>query len=385
MSAQTSFTTRICKKTLLFTFFFFLSFVSCTRQQIQNCPELDGLSYSHSLETKYATAFHADFYDDSVILLTILETDRYLLVPQNHLVPENLPSDIKLINYPVQNVYLAATSALSLFVRLDSLGSIKFSSIQKKDWYIDEAVQAMENNRIHYAGKYSAPDFELLLDKKCPLALESTMIYHTPAILEKLESLGITVFIDKSSYEENPLGRLEWIKVYGLLTGKLSEAEHFFDAQTSRENLSFSGMTRESIPKIVAFFYVTPSGMVVIRGTDDYIVKMIEMAGGVYAFSSTKKSKKPSIQISMEQFYAEACKADILIYNSSIDNTIRSKQDLIKKNPLFAQFKAVQDDEIWATGSYIYQATDKIGEVILDLQKIIEGQGGEVKFLRHAD
>ena len=37
---------------------------------------------------------------------------------------------------------------------------------------------------------------------------------------EMIEDLGIPVLVDRSSYESNPLGRMEWLKLYGLLLGK---------------------------------------------------------------------------------------------------------------------------------------------------------------------
>lgn len=125
--------------------------------------------------------------------------------------------------------------------------------------------------------------------------------------------------------------------------------------------------------------------MVVIRGSEDYIVKMIEMAGGEYAFKNTRKSSSPSVTISMEQFYAQCASSDILIYNSSIDNTLHSKADLLSKSPLFADFKAVQNDEIWMTGKYLYQATDRIGDMILDLRAIITGQTEQMSFLERVE
>ena len=75
-----------------------------------------------------------------------------------------------------------------------------------------------------YAGKYRMPDYELILSKGCDLAIENTMIFHDPEVKEKLEELGIPVIVETSSYESDPLGRLEWIKLYGALFGKEKEA-----------------------------------------------------------------------------------------------------------------------------------------------------------------
>ena len=433
-------------------FFFILLvapiFLSCTKSSPQALPaqsdgrlEIEGLSFEKTIPLKYAKEFRIDVYnmnadktdftdafggvtgavapvegvvenaegvwsegetspssEKKFFLLTISETDRYLVVPQNFFAPEhdsipknsavlqNLPSDIKIIRQNPENVYLAASSVMSLWVRLSALENIKFSAIQKKDYYIGETVRAMDEEKILYAGKYNAPDFELLLNGKCSLAIESMMISHSPQIKEKLESLGIPVFVDRSSYEEHPLGRMEWIVLYGVLLGKAREAETFFNAQVQKIDSLLSEKTAaQKSPKKVAFFYITPNGLVVIRGSGDYIAKMIEMAGGAYAFPSTRKSDSPSVTISMEQFYAQCANADILIYNASIDNSVRTKRDLLQKSPLLKEFTAVQNGSVWVTGKYVYQATDRIGDMILDLNAIITERGENLSFLQKVD
>ena len=57
------------------------------------------------------------------------------------------------------------------------------------------------------------------VEQNCGLAIENTMISHTPEVKEQLEKFGIHVLVDYSSYEPEPLGRTEWVKLYGLLTG----------------------------------------------------------------------------------------------------------------------------------------------------------------------
>ena len=61
------------------------------------------------------------------------------------------------------------------------------------------------------------------------------MILHTPKVQEMIEDLDIPVFIDRSSYETHPLGRTEWIKLYGAMMDKEEEAYSFL---TSRQKLS---------------------------------------------------------------------------------------------------------------------------------------------------
>ena len=50
-----------------------------------------------------------------------------------------------------------------------------------------------------------------------------------------LENLGVPVLVERSSYEADPLGRMEWIKLYGILTGKEELAKSLFSKEM--ENL----------------------------------------------------------------------------------------------------------------------------------------------------
>ena len=87
-----------------------------------------------------------------------------------------------------------------------------------------------------------------------------------------------------------------------------------------------------------------------------------------------------SLNISMENFYAEACEADYLIYNAAIDQPLSSVSDLISRNPLFASFKAVQNGHVYCAQRRMYQATDTVSDFILDVRHMFEGSE-EMTFL----
>lgn len=199
------------------------------------------------------------------------------------------------------------------------------TSLKESGWTIENAAARMKEGKIVYAGKYSEPDYEMILEKGCQLAIESTMIYHTPDVKEMLEELGISVLVDRSSYESNPLGRTEWIKLYGVLTGKEAEADAFFEKQ--QETVAdFDDY--ESTGKKVAFFYLTTDGKVVVRSTNDYVPSMIKMAGGDYAFEGvTDEDGKTSVSMTMESFYEKARMLTILSTMPAL--TLRSRRSPI--------------------------------------------------------
>jgi iron complex transport system substrate-binding protein len=325
------------------------------------------------LDVKYATQFTADILEGGYALITIAGTERYLPVPEGLETPDGVDGDIAVLRQPIDNIYLAATSAMCLFDALDALGSITMSGTKSGGWYIENARAAMENGEILYAGKYSSPDYEMLTAKRCGLAIESTMILHAPDVKDKLEDLGVPVLVERSSYEPHPLGRTEWIKLYGLLLGREAMAAELFDAQAA----FLDGVSAEETGKTVAFFYISSSGNAVVRRDGDYVTKMIGLAGGRYAFSGTGGAggdgATGSVNLSMETFYSEARDADIIIYNSSIDGVVHTVGELMQKSHLLGDFKAVKNGEVWCTGKNLFQETTEFGLMISELNRIFTG------------
>ncbi|MDO4175798.1 MAG: ABC transporter substrate-binding protein, partial [Eubacteriales bacterium] len=183
---------------------------------------------------QYADQFQVDYYEGGYALITINDTDQFLLVPDGKTAPDGLDTGITVLQQPIDNIYLAASSAMDLFCGLDALDHVRMTSTKQTDWSLPEVQQAMEDGEILYAGKYNTPDYEQVLSEHCGIAIESTMIYHNPETKEQLENLGIPVLVERSSYESHPLGRMEWIKLYGLLLGKTEEAERYFDQKISQ-------------------------------------------------------------------------------------------------------------------------------------------------------
>jgi len=332
--------------------------------------EPEGVYKTGSMELEYATQFAVDYYSDGSRLVTIGE-DKFLVLPEG--VEPGVETDAVIIRRPLSKLYVAASAAVDLFICLDSLDVIRFTSTTSSNWALPEMVDALDKGTILYAGKYSAPDFELLLEEKCPLAVENTMIFHSPAIKEQLETLEIPVIVEMSSYETHPLGRVEWIKFYGVLLGLEEEAEAFFKAQTDQlaEIRPLEGET-----KTVAFFHINSVGAAVVRKPGDYVSKMIQMAGGSYVPAELlieEENALSTMNLQMEAFYYGAKDADILIYNSTIDGSLDTIEQLLGKSSLLADFKAVQNGDVWCTEQSMFQQSSASAGMIMDLNAIITG------------
>ncbi len=302
--------------------------------------------------------------------------------PELEALSEALPDDVTVLTVPVKNIYLAASAAMDMMRELAALEDIRLSATNEDGWYIDEAKAAMRSGKILYAGKYSTPDYERILSEHCELAVENTMIGHTPEVREKLESVGVPVVVDYSSHETDPLGRMEWILFYGALTGKDEKAKEAFEAQKAAMEFAGSG---EKTGKTVAFFYIMTNGAVNVRKPSDYIPRLIEQAGGTYIFGVSEDSNKSSsMSMQMEEFYAAAKDADYLIYNSAVGGTIETVEELLEKSGLLSDFKAVKEGNVWCTAENLYQKSMALGDFASDIHVMLTEEDpdpAETKYL----
>lgn len=335
----------------------------------------DSLTVESGLDLQYADQFTVDYYTGGYALIHIADGSDYLVVPENKPVPDGLADTTVVLTQPLDHIYLVATSAMDLFCALDGIDSIRLSGTDESGWYIDEAKAAMQNGAMLYAGKYSAPDYELIYAEQCDLAVESTMIYHSPEVKEQLERLGVPVLVERSSYESSPLGRMEWLKLYGVLLNREEAAEDIY--RQALDSLR-PVMEQENTGKTVAFFYINSNGSANVRKSGDYVAKMIEMAGGTYIFSDLGNDNALStMNMQMEMFYTGAKNADVIIYNSTIDGELHSIDELLAKSPLLADFKAVRNGDVWCTGQNLFQSTMGLGDMILDIHAVLTEEAPE--------
>lgn len=324
--------------------------------------------------------------------------------------------ELTVLQQPLTTTYVAASAVMAPLCDLGAVRQIRFSGLREEGWYVDEARVAMKEGTMLFAGKYSEPDYETLLREGCDLALESTMIYRAPEVTEKLNALGIPVYIDYSSYEPHVLGRLEWVRVYGALFGHEERAQQWYASESDRiraiqkdaeksieksetiiskdsKNKSSAtqvssgsagtDMTADQRPTVV-YFYVNASGQIQVRQPNDYIPELLELAGARYLapdMSRLSGSRKSNVTVSLEDFYSSCRDADYLIYSATLDRPLSSIQELLGKNALFADFKAVQESHVYTTDKDFYQLSDRMADFAEDVSRMLQGQG-DMHFLK---
>ena len=158
----------------------------------------------------YAEGFHIDLYEGGYRMITAGSGtgEQYLVVPEGKSVPEDLDSAVKVLQQPIENVYIASTGMVSLLDAIGALDAVKLVGSEVSGWYIDGVVERMEDGRIEFGGKYSEPDYEQMTAKGIQLHVDTTMVNNNPEVLEKFDELGIPNFVETSSAEGHPLARV---------------------------------------------------------------------------------------------------------------------------------------------------------------------------------
>ena len=110
---------------------------------------------------------------------------------------------------------------------------------------------------------------------------------------------------------------------------------------------------------------------------------MIDIAGGEYVFDylDDDSSAKTTVNMQIEEFYKAAKDADILIYNSSIDTSVNSLDDLYAKCDLLKDFKAVKEGNVWCTSQDMYQQSLSTAFMIEDFNKVFNDKDEGLNYL----
>ena len=328
-----------------------------------------------TMQLDYAKNFSIDFYKGGYRMITAGTGGfKYLVVPENMSVPQDLDENVKVLQQPINSVYIASSGMASLISAIGALDRVKLVATEQNEWYIDDIAQAMANGEIAYSGNYKEPDYELMTANGIQLYVDTTMIDGYPEVLEKFEELGIPSLVEDSSRESHPLGRVEWVKIFGVLFGMEDEAEQYFEEQ---KELVAQASTDAKGDVTVAMGYITSNGKCHARNGGDYLAQMIELAGGTYNLADMNPNKGGNSNMTFEEWYAINKDADYLFYLNYIP-IFSTIEEMIEYNPLFADFKCVQNGNVWITSEDFTQSTAAVASIISDMSEIISSGDGNV-------
>ncbi len=337
------------------------------------------LVYDHSMELQYAKLFSVDYYKGGYKLITITNRDedtaivskqsKLLLVPDGMSTPSGIDSDTVVLKAPVTNMLVSSTPVTSLMNASNCLDNISQVTFNKESWYIDAVKKAFDDGKLTYVGTYKAPDYESIIAGDPTLAIFSTMLTGVPDVAAKLKELGVNYILDQSTYEDHPLGRVEWAKLYAALCNEEEAATDMYNTQAAYVDTISKA---EKTGKSVAVFYITSTGKLYARNAGDYLAQMVNIAGGDYIFSDLNPDKTGTQEMGIESFYEKAKNADYVIYIWNLGGKPATLSDFTSYNSILSDLKAVKEGNVWCTTPDFFQIADTIGSMINDINLMLK-------------
>ncbi len=326
------------------------------------------LEYDYDVQFTYAKNVSVQVYKGGYKMIKITDNNPVLVVPEGMAVPSSIDSDVMVLQQPVSKLLVSSTPTVSLLNSIGCLDAVSLVTIEQSGWYIDSVKEKMAAGSIKYVGTDMEPDYELITATGCNFAIFPSALKDEVAA--SLTQLGVNYIVDKSSSEDHPLARVEWAKVYGAMFNAESAADELFAQQEKLVSGIQSQNTTSS--KTVAVFYITSSGGLYARNSDDYMTKMVTLAGGKYILDGKiGVGKTGTTKMEPEAFYADAKDADIIIYIWSMGGKPSTLADFVARSEILADMKAVKEGNVWCTTPDFFQTASTIGNIISDINKVV--------------
>ena len=247
---------------------------------------------------------------------TLKTLHTYILTDRNNAKSSNLPEGT-IVRTPLENAIVYSSVHNSLIAEIGGIESI--AGVCDIQYIKHPQIKAMyEKGVITDCGSSMSPDIEKIIDLNADAVLLSP--FENSGGYGRIESIGVPIIECADYMETSPLGRAEWMKFYGLLTGKEQEADSLFRS-IEKEYLSLKQIAKDVTNRPTVISELKYSSAWYVPGGKSTTAKMIDDAGADYIFSYTTESG--SVPMSFETVLDKGQKADfwLIKYNQKQDKT----------------------------------------------------------------
>lgn len=250
----------------------------------------------------------------------------------------NVNTDLPIIEVPLKSIVTTSTTHIPM---LESLGILETLIGFPNTRYIssDKATELVENGSIQELGLDGQLNTEMTLEL-APEAIVAFSMGGTSGSLETLERSGIPIIYNGDWLETTPLGRAEWIKLFGALYNQQDEATKIFNTIVNDyEEAALIASKAQIQPTILSGVmfkdvWNLPAG-------ESFVATFLKDANTEYLWKNTKG--KGSLQLSFESVFAIGKEADLWIAPGHFE----TKEQLIGSSHHYKNFHAFKDNQVY--------------------------------------
>jgi iron complex transport system substrate-binding protein len=358
------------KKFILFSILFFL-FISCKQMEKKNIENQTPENY-----IRYATGLSIQKYDDFSIVTvsnpwpTSDKNYTYILHKQSAKIPDSLQK-YSTIQVPIKSIVVTSTTHIPALELLEV--EYKLVGFPNTDYISSEKTRAfIETGKVREIGSNQSLNTEVLLDMQ-PDVIIGFGVDGEKKTYDNLQQNGLKILYNGDWTEQHPLGRAEWIQLFGVLFGLEEKADQVFKT-IEKDYLEAIALAQKATLKPTILSGAIYQDLWYLPQGKSWAAQLLENANGNYLWQDTDGTG--SLSLSFETVLEKAQNADFWIGPGQFT----SFEELEKANPNYKYFKAVQNKNVYSfsskkgkTGGVIYYelASNRPDLVLKDLIKIL--------------
>ena len=337
---------------ILFVFSFF-TFVGCKKSENLNVKQ----SSNTENAIEYASGLSINKYEGySVVSVSnpwpeANKNFTYILKEKNGSIPDSLQK-YTIISVPLKSIVVTSTTIIPF---LEMLGVEKsLVGFPHTDYISSEKTRKLiDAGTVKNIGQNEKLNMEQLIELEPNLIVTFGIDNNNPMI-DNLQKSGLNVLIQADWMEQTPLGKAEWIKLYGALYGKEKEAKTLFDGIVKNYNDAIELVANKKPTATVLYGAMYQDQWYVARG-NSWVAQFMKDAKANYLWSNVAGTG--SLSMPFEKILEKAKTAKYWIATGSFKNSAEFENS----NPHYSQFDASKSKNVYtfesklgATGGTIY-------------------------------
>jgi iron complex transport system substrate-binding protein len=279
--------------------------------------------------------------NDSCTILTISDPWQgaksvrhvyYLVGKDKNLKVDDDPAFV--IQVPVTRLICTSTTHLAMVSALGEEEAV--SGISGAGYIYDETIsEKIKSGLIRDVGFETGLNSELLIKCNPDLIMMYGIGSESAGQVARVKELGYKVMFNADYLETDPLGKAEWIKVFGALFCREKKADSIFASVCESYMHLKNSIELNTSAKPVVLLGMPFRDTWFISPGNSYISNLIRDAGGKYMWQDTESSV--SMPYSLESVYLKSLKADYWINTGSAGskNEIASFDGRLSSIPAF--------------------------------------------------
>ncbi|MBB4804305.1 iron complex transport system substrate-binding protein [Flavobacterium nitrogenifigens] len=276
---------------------------------------------------------------------------KYILKEKDAKVPDSLQSYTS-IQVPLESVVVTSTTNIPFLEMLEVEN--KLVGFPHTDYISSEKTRALiDKGSVKNVGQNEKLNIEQLIELAPNLIVTFGVDNNNP-MLDNLKKSGLNVLIQGDWMEQSPLGKAEWIKLYGALFGKEDKAKELFDKIVESYNQAKKLVADKPATSKVLYGSMYEDVWYVAKG-NSWVAQFMKDAQATYLWADLKGSGSEGL--SFEKVLDKAKTANVWIASGSF----KSLDELQKANPHYGEFDAFKNKSVYnfegklgATGGTVY-------------------------------